>query len=67
MARKSKIDAHLLVEGKNDLHVISALCGKHKVPQTFDIQSPKKNGSDAGGLDQLLKYFRFQLQAYSQR
>jgi hypothetical protein len=24
MVRKSKIDAHLLVEGKNDLHVISA-------------------------------------------
>ena len=43
MARKSKIDAHLLVEGKNDLHVISALCGKHKVPQTFDIRPPKKN------------------------
>lgn len=35
MARKSNMDAHLLVEGKNDLHVISALCKKHRVTQAM--------------------------------
>ena len=52
---------------QNDLHVISALCKKHKVPQTFDIQPPKKNGLDGGGVEQLLKLFRFQLQASDKR
>ena len=63
MARKSKIDAHLLVEGKNDFHVISALCAKYDVPESFDIRWPKNKMSDGGGRDQLLKLFRFQLEA----
>lgn len=67
MARKSKMDAHLLVEGKNDLHVISALCKKHRVGQTFDIQPPKRNDLDRGGIDQLLKRFHFQLRASDKR
>lgn len=36
----SKMEAHLLVEGENDLHVISALCRHHcvnfcRVAQSF--------------------------------
>jgi hypothetical protein len=35
MSLRSKVDAHLLVEGENDLHVISALCQQHQVAQTL--------------------------------
>ena len=31
----------LLVEGKNDFHVISALCKKYDVPETFQILEPE--------------------------
>lgn len=34
---KLKKDKQLLVEGNDDLHVLSALCVKHKVPDTFEI------------------------------
>lgn len=37
----------LMVEGNDDLHVISALCQKFKIPETFDI-------SDSNGIDSLL-------------
>jgi hypothetical protein len=57
----SKMDAHLLVEGENDLHVISALCQKHQVPETFDILHPKTSGLQAGGVERLLENFRLQL------
>ena len=40
----------LLVEGKNDCHVILALCKAHKVPETFGIF---KCGSDEKVLKQL--------------
>lgn len=30
----------LLVEGKNDLHVIWALCEQHKLPETFSVEVP---------------------------
>ena len=43
MADKPK---QLLVEGKNELHVFSALCMKFNVPETFDIKS-------ADGIDKL--------------
>jgi hypothetical protein len=61
MPRESKVDAHLLVEGENDLHVISALCQKHNVPETFDILHPKRSSLQADGVDQLLENFRLQL------
>ena len=31
----------LLVEGKNDFHVISALCQKYDIPETFQILEPE--------------------------
>jgi len=38
-ARKPKAKPQqLLVEGKNDLHVISALCEQYKVPETFSVE-----------------------------
>ncbi len=61
MPLRSKMNARLLVEGQNDLHVISALCQKHNVPETFDIQHPRKSGLQADGVEQLLDNFRLQL------
>ncbi len=42
-AKKSIIPPpkQLLVEGKNDFHVISALCKKYDVPKTFEILKPE--------------------------
>lgn len=34
---KNDSDTVLLVEGKNDCHVVMALCSRHNVPQTFGI------------------------------
>ncbi len=61
MDSEQKMDAFLLVEGENDWHVISALCQKHNVPQTFKISPPKASGMNAGGIEQLLKNFRLRL------
>ena len=44
--------AQLLVEGKDDLHVIKALCEKYEVPETFSVEIP---GGNNGGDDPLLK------------
>jgi hypothetical protein len=44
--------AQLLVEGRNDRHVVWALCGQHQVPQTFSVEIP---GEDNGGVEALLK------------
>ncbi len=44
--------AQLLVEGKDDQHVIWALCKQHKVSQTFSVELPNE---DNGGIDALLK------------
>ncbi|MEC4880603.1 MAG: DUF3226 domain-containing protein [Scytonema sp. PMC 1070.18] len=30
----------LLVEGKNDRHVIWALCERHQLPDTFSVEVP---------------------------
>jgi len=43
--------AQLLVEGKNDLHVILALCQKFNVVENFTIEIA---GVDSGGVDELL-------------
>lgn len=47
MTRKSDKSSHLLVEGKNDQHVIWALCELHQVPETFDVLVPGDGGVDA--------------------
>ncbi len=53
--RKTSDQPHpqqLLVEGMNDLHVISALCQKYNVPKTFSIQLPNENKTQ--GVEALL-------------
>lgn len=47
MSRKSDKNAHLLVEGKNDQHVIWALCQTHQVPESFDVIVPSEGGIKA--------------------
>jgi hypothetical protein len=42
----------LLVEGKNDQHVIWALCEQHKLPETFSVEVPQED--DAPGIEALL-------------
>lgn len=39
--------AQLLVEGKNDQHVIWALCETHEVPEVFKVITPQDGGIDA--------------------
>ncbi|MDJ0902173.1 MAG: hypothetical protein QNJ55_25560 [Xenococcus sp. MO_188.B8] len=55
MPRKKKprksLPQELLVEGKNDFHVISALCQKYDVPETFHIIKPE----DAEGIEAVLE------------
>jgi len=43
--------AQLLVEGKNDQHVIWALCKQHNVEETFTVETPN---NDSGGIGSLL-------------
>lgn len=47
MGRRSEKNAHLLVEGKNDQHVIWALCEQHQLPETFDVLIPGEGGIEA--------------------
>ena len=42
----------LLVEGKNDQHVIWALCARYGLSEVFTVETPK---NDIGGIDVLLK------------
>lgn len=46
--KKGKYDQQLLVEGKDDQHVIWALCEKFTVSQTFDV-------IDCEGIDKLIE------------
>ncbi len=34
----------LLVEGKNDFHVIKALCSRHSLPSLFTLEEPRSEG-----------------------
>lgn len=43
--------AQLLVEGKDDRHVVWALCAKHQLPERFSVEVP---GQGDGGVDPLL-------------
>ncbi|MBW4511098.1 MAG: hypothetical protein KME64_31965 [Scytonematopsis contorta HA4267-MV1] len=38
----------LLVEGKNDRHVIWALCEKHQLPETFSVEVPNEEDYGQG-------------------
>ena len=58
MSRKSDKNAHLLVEGKNDQHVIWTLCQIHQVPETFDVLVPGE-----GGVDEVLTDIPIRLKA----
>lgn len=47
--------AELVVEGKNDQHVVWALCQNHHVPQTFSVKMPDTDASTIGkGVEALL-------------
>jgi hypothetical protein len=47
MSRRSDKNAHLLVEGKNDQHIVWALCQAHHLPETFDVLVPGDGGVEA--------------------
>jgi hypothetical protein len=51
--------AYLLVEGKNDRHVIWALCNRHQIPDLFTVETP---GTDEG-IDALLQGIYLRLRA----
>lgn len=55
MSRKSNKNSHLLVEGKNDQHVVWALCQMHQVPETFDVIVPGEVEEGGGGIGPLLE------------
>lgn len=42
----------LLVEGKDDRHVIWALCEQHQLPETFSVEVPQED--DDPGIEALL-------------
>ncbi len=44
----------LLVEGKNDRHVIWALCQQHGLPKEFSVEVPKENEDEGQGIEVLL-------------
>lgn len=44
--------AQLIVEGKDDQHVVWALCEKYRVAETFSVEYI---GDDSGGIDPLLR------------
>ncbi len=46
------LNAELLVEGKNDKHVVWALCEQYQVLENFSVEEP---GEDKGGVDALLE------------
>jgi len=43
----------LLVEGKNDPHVIWALCAQYQLPETFSVEVPEEGGTE--GVEALLE------------
>jgi hypothetical protein len=56
-------DAYLLVEGKNDQHVVWALCQQHHVPETFTVESIDQYISQERGVEQLLNSIPVRLKA----
>ena len=56
-------DAYLLVEGKNDQHVIWALCQQHNVPETFTVERSDQVNQANSGVEQLLDGIPVRLKA----
>ncbi len=52
-------NAYLLVEGKNDQHVIWALCQQHQLPETFSVETPRSRE----GIEALLEVLPVRLNA----
>jgi hypothetical protein len=50
-------EIYLLVEGKNDQHVIWALCARHELPDTFSVETPE----DAEGIGAVLAGLQIRL------
>lgn len=50
MSQRTPI-SQLVVEGKDDQHVIWALCKRHNIPETFAVVTPN---NENGGIDELL-------------
>lgn len=50
---KRPTTAQLIVEGKNDRHVIWAICEQHQVAETFSVKVPDKDEGE--GIDALLR------------
>ncbi len=50
----------LLVEGKNDQHVIWALCEQYNLPETFSVEVPGKE-IDRGGIDAILESLKLRI------
>ena len=42
----------LLVEGKNDQHVIWALCEQHQVPETFSVEVPQEENPQEENIEE---------------
>jgi len=56
----SKPQQLLLVEGKNDQHVIWALCEQYNLPETFSVEVPGKE-IDRGGIDAILESLKLRI------
>lgn len=56
-------DAILLVEGKNDQHVVWALCQQHNLPQTFTVERSDQENQTNSGVEQLLTSIPVRLKA----
>ncbi len=52
---------YLLVEGKNDQHVVWALCQQHQIPKTFSVETPADQEKE--GIDALLEGLPLRLKA----
>lgn len=51
----------LLVEGKNDQHVVWALCQEHQLPETFSVIAPKQDRDQDKGISNLLPEIQVKL------
>ncbi|NHZ71971.1 MAG: hypothetical protein GWP17_02665 [Aquificales bacterium] len=54
-------NALLFVEGRDDQHVVWALCKSHAIVKNFDIKRPIEQAAKADGIDQLFLLFEKQL------
>jgi hypothetical protein len=57
------VDAYLLVEGKNDQHIIWALCRQHNLAETFSVECSDQGNHENRGVEQLLLSIPVRLKA----